>query len=73
MINVAAVSCNGNKASFSNYGSAVDIAAPGVGIMSTVIDGYESYDGTSMAGPNAASCIGLLASFHPEMDNDEII
>ena len=73
VINVAAVSCNGNKASFSNYGSAVDIAAPGVGIMSTVIDGYESYDGTSMAGPNAASCIGLLASFHPEMDNDEII
>ncbi|RXJ02246.1 hypothetical protein DS745_07610 [Anaerobacillus alkaliphilus] len=36
IISVAAVDNNGNKATFSNFGSSVDIAAPGVNILSTV-------------------------------------
>ena len=38
-----------------------------------VNNGYEAYDGTSMASPNAASCIGLLKSFHPDMNNQQLI
>ena len=34
--------------------------------------GYESWDGSSMAGPNAASCIGLLAAYYPDMNNDQL-
>ena len=74
VLNIAAVGCGGSKASFSNYGTTVDLSSPGVGILSTIINnGYESYDGTSMASPNAASCVGLLKSFHPNMNNNDLI
>ena len=74
VLNISAVGCSGSKASFSNYGTTVDLASPGVGVLSTIINnGYESYDGTSMASPNAASCVGLLKSFHPDMNNNQLI
>ena len=74
VLNISAVGCSGSKASFSNYGTTVDLASPGVGVLSTIVNnGYEAYDGTSMASPNAASCIGLLKSFHPDMNNQQLI
>ncbi len=34
--------------------------------------GYESWDGSSMASPNAASAIGLLSAYHPDWDNVQL-
>jgi thermitase len=63
-IAVGATDSNDAKASFSNYGSSwVDVAAPGVNILSTTINGgYGSFDGTSMASPHVAGEAGLLWS-----------
>ncbi|HYO42743.1 MAG TPA: S8 family serine peptidase [Candidatus Limnocylindrales bacterium] len=54
------------KASYSNYGSWVDIAAPGSSIASTVPGGtYQAWSGTSMASPHVAAIAALVAAAHP--------
>ncbi len=53
-------------ASFSNYGSDVDIIAPGVCINSTwKSGGYSTISGTSMASPHVAGGAALYAATHP--------
>ncbi|MBI3910687.1 MAG: S8 family serine peptidase [Armatimonadetes bacterium] len=53
-------------ASFSNFGSVVDVIAPGVLINSTTPnDTYATYSGTSMASPHAAGAIAVYLLAHP--------
>jgi thermitase len=63
VISVSATNELNKKAGFSNHGTTVDVAAPGVEIMSTVPGGgYDTKDGTSMASPHVAALAGLLAA-----------
>lgn len=73
-IAVAALNTNDTKAWFSNYGMWTDISAPGVDIFSTTLnDGYETMNGTSMAAPMVSGLIGLLKSYNPEWTNDQLL
>jgi len=62
VIAVAATDRYDRRASFSNRGNWVDVAAPGVEILSTIPGGYDHRSGTSMAAPHVSALAGLLAS-----------
>ena len=72
-ITVAAVDSDLNRASFSNYGEAVDIAAPGVQINSSVLNGgFAQKSGTSMASPHVAAAAAMLKYGFPDKTPEEI-
>ncbi len=67
LITVAALNENGSEAYFSNYGSCVDVWAPGVNVLSTDIKGGTSTkSGTSMASPHVAGIASLYYTKFPQ-------
>ncbi|MEA9732809.1 S8 family peptidase [Xanthomonas campestris] len=73
VIAVAATTSAGAKASYSNFGTGIDVSAPGSAILSTLNSGtttpgsasYASYNGTSMASPHVAGVVALMQSVAP--------
>jgi serine protease len=87
VVTVAATTKAGGRAYYSNFGTIVDVAAPGGdarvaggGILSTLnagtttpgADSYAFYQGTSMATPHVAGVAALMLSKTPGMTPDQI-
>ena len=77
VINVAASNKSGTRASYSNYGSTIDVAAPGgdspdcttlivstgnSGTKDPTTENYSCMAGTSMASPHVAAVVALMQS-----------
>ena len=85
ILSIAAINSSGSLAGFSNYGNVtVDIAAPGVNILSTMsgesencpVQGspcYVSWQGTSMAAPHAAGVAALMLGINNGLSPEDII
>jgi len=80
VMNVAATDTAGAGADFTNYGSWVDVAAPGVDVMSTFrspddSDPTHNYvaamSGTSMSAPHICGIAALLESCSPDLTGQE--
>ena len=70
VVGVAAIDDQDKKASFSNYGPWVDIAAPWVNMLTTDLNNsYDYYNGTSEASPVVAWSIALALSVWLEVDD----
>jgi len=74
VVAVAATDEQDLKADFSNYGSWIDLCAPGVGILSTTVGGgYGNQGGTSMSTPIVAGLAGLTSAMFPQYTNLQVV
>jgi type VII secretion-associated serine protease mycosin len=73
VIGVAATDAGGDLAWFSNHGDDVDLAAPGIGIVSTYPPStYATWDGTSFAAPIVAGAAALVRAKNPAWTQAQI-
>lgn len=72
-LTVGAVDSNEEKAYFSNYGSVVELCAPGVDILScTPNGGWRTLSGTSMAAPHVSGCAALVKLKNSEFTSSQL-
>jgi subtilisin len=72
VVAVGAIDQQNHRASFSSVGRELELMAPGLGIESTILGGYATYNGTSMAAPHVAGVAALVWEAKPGLTNVEI-
>jgi cell wall-associated protease len=73
VIAVGATNRNDQRASFSNYGTGIDVVAPGVDIRTTTLDdGYATVSGTSFAAPHVSGIAAMILSVNPGLTQQEV-
>lgn len=73
VISVGGTNQNDLRANFSNFGNNLDIVAPGVGIRSTtLLNEYNTQDGTSFAAPQVSAIAALILSVNPNLTGQEV-
>ena len=74
VVAVGATDPNDNLAGFSNYGTYVDLTAPGVSIVTTTAGGgYGGVSGTSFSSPIAAGVAALVLSRNPSLSAQQLV
>ena len=74
VVSVAATDQNNALASFSNYGSWIDLSAPGLNILTTTLGGgYGYWYGTSFSSPIAASVGALVLAVRPSLSASGLV
>jgi hypothetical protein len=74
VVAVAATDPADLKTSFSNYGSWIDVSAPGINIYTTDMGGgYGTFWGTSFASPITAAVAAVIRSANPLLTNSEVV
>ncbi|HWH09088.1 MAG TPA: S8 family serine peptidase [Candidatus Thermoplasmatota archaeon] len=72
---VSAIDSSSAFASFSSQGPQVDVAAPGVGVLSVNgggTTGYKLLDGTSMACPHVSGVVALVKTLNPSFSFSQV-
>ena len=73
VVSVCPIGTNNSWNHWATYGPTIDLASPGESIRScTGNNNYQSWDGSSMASPVAASVFGLLKSYNMDWNNEMI-
>jgi Subtilase family len=81
VLTVAAVNARLDSSAFSNANAAVDLSAPGEGIMTAVPpafdadgtpDGYQPLDGTSFSAPMVSGAVAWVRAARPDLSPDQV-
>jgi len=72
VISVGSTTSTDQRSWFSNYGTWVDLMAPGSGIRSIYGNGYGNQSGTSMSSPIVAGLAGLMLSVTPTLTPTQV-
>jgi subtilisin family serine protease len=74
VLSVSALAQNGSLATFSDWGSWADVAAPGQAVVGPLPGGrYAQWSGTSVAAPLVSGQVALLLGEEPHMSPDKVV
>jgi subtilisin family serine protease len=74
VVAVSATNASDTRPTWSNFGSYVDVSAPGVDILSVYgTDQYAAWNGTSFSSPVASGVIALMAAANSTLTNVQLV